>query len=105
MKNIESRFPLKSQTAVAAVSVARFRSSSGTPDRPWMKQLRDLAKSSFSREGSSGTPQTDPSCSRPKWSGFWSGKRSGSSSQATSMDSKSKPKGMYKDFEALFGSK
>ncbi|KAL7605511.1 hypothetical protein Lser_V15G17248 [Lactuca serriola] len=105
MKNIESRFPLKSQAAVAGVSVARFRSSSGTPDRPWMKQLRDLAKSSFSREGSSGTPQTDPSCSRPKWSGFWSGKRSGSSSQATSMDSKSKPKGMYKDFEALFGSK
>ncbi|KAI3765845.1 hypothetical protein L2E82_15891 [Cichorium intybus] len=107
MKNIESQFPLKGQrsedpTAAAVVSVGRFRSSS-TPDRPWMKQLRDLAKSSFSRDGS-GTP-TDPSSSRPKWSGFWSGKRSGSSSQATSMDSKSKPKGMYKDFEAIFGSK
>ncbi|KAL4584923.1 hypothetical protein LXL04_009534 [Taraxacum kok-saghyz] len=112
MKNIESQFPLKGRrsedrTTAAGVSIGRLQSS-GTPDRPWMKQLRDLAKSSFSRDGSGGTPSrttTDPSSSRPKWSGFWSGKRSGSSSQATSMDSKSKPKGMYKDFETLFGSK
>ncbi|KAL8230608.1 hypothetical protein R6Q57_000386 [Mikania cordata] len=96
MKNIESQFPLN----------ARRRDDAPAADvlaeRPWMKQLRDLAKSSFSRDGGGGTP-TDPSSSRTKWSGLWSGKRSESSSQATSMDSKSKPKGMYKDFEALFG--
>ncbi|XP_076922661.1 uncharacterized protein LOC143584511 [Bidens hawaiensis] len=104
MKNIESRFPLKGRTCDATspsvVLARRFTSSS--VERPWMKQLRDLAKSSFSRE-SGGTP-TDPSSSQTKWSGFWGEKRSGSSSQATSMDSKSKPKAMYKDFEALFGS-
>lgn len=115
MKNIESRFPLKGQrhedATASSVSVGRFRSSD-TPERPWMKQLRDLAKASFSREGSGsgsgsggggGGTGGDPSSSGAKWSEFWSGKRSGSSSQ----DSKSqrKPKGMYKDFEALFGSK
>ncbi|PWA81168.1 hypothetical protein CTI12_AA189050 [Artemisia annua] len=107
MKNIERQFPLKArmrEDTLGAVSVGRFKSSS-TPDRPWMKQLRDIAKSSFSREShGNGTPPTDPSSSNTKWSGFW-GKRSGSSSQATSMDSKSKSKGMYKDFEAIFGSK
>ncbi|GKC11471.1 hypothetical protein Tco_1008253, partial [Tanacetum coccineum] len=107
MKNIESQFPLKGrmrEDTLGAVSLGRFRSSR-TPDRPWTKQLRDLAKSSFSRESNgNGTTPTDPSSSNTKWSGFW-GKRSGSSSQATSMDSKSKPKGMYKDFEAIFGSK
>ncbi|KAK1433829.1 hypothetical protein QVD17_10747 [Tagetes erecta] len=108
MKNIERQFPLKGRqrcddTPTADVLAGRF-TSSGTPERPWMKQLRDLAKSSFSREGGhAGTP-TDPSSSQTKWSGFWSGKRSGSSSQAASMDSKSKPKAMYKDFETLFGS-
>lgn len=116
MKSIESRFPLKRQRRedTTSVSVGRLGSSS---DRPWMKQLRDLAKSSFSREGSvsgsgssgagsgggnGGTP-ADPSSSQTKWSGFWGGKRSGSSSQATSMDSRSRPKVMYKEFEAIFG--
>ncbi|KAJ0459216.1 hypothetical protein HanLR1_Chr16g0607491 [Helianthus annuus] len=100
MKNIESQFPLKGRTCDnASVPVERFRSS-GTPDQTWMKQLRDLAKSSFS--GSGGTP-TDPSGSKTKWSEFWTGMRSGSSTQTTSSDSKSKQKGMYKDFEAIFG--
>ncbi|KVI06308.1 uncharacterized protein LOC112509183 [Cynara cardunculus var. scolymus] len=116
MKNIKSRFPLKGQrredTTASSVSVGRF-TSSDTPERPWIKQLRDLAKASFSREesgsgsGSGGVTRGDPSSSGAKWSGFWNGKRSGSSSQAVSMDSKSqsKPKGMYKDFEAIFGTK
>lgn len=110
MKNIESQFPLKAQRHedIVGESLGRFRSTD-TPDRPWMKQLRDLAKSSFGKEsGGGGTTSnmTDPSSSRTKWSGLWGGKRSGSSSQATtSMDSKSRPKVMYRDFEAIFGSK
>ncbi|XP_071731688.1 uncharacterized protein [Rutidosis leptorrhynchoides] len=110
MKNIESQFPLKGQSYENAVAGSFVRSrSTSTNDRPWMKQLRDLAKSSFGKEiGGDGTTTstTDPSTSRTKWSGFWGGKRSSSSSQpTTSMDSKSRPKGMYKDFEAIFGSK
>ncbi|MFS7971751.1 putative bacterial Ig-like domain 12 [Helianthus anomalus] len=104
MKSIEGKFPLKGQRcdgapAAEAVLARRF-TGLGTPERPWMKQLRDLAKGSFSRDGT-----TDPSSSQTKWSGFWSGKRSGSSSQAsgTSIDMKAKPKAMYKDFEAIFG--
>nr|XP_043614618.1 uncharacterized protein LOC122586699 [Erigeron canadensis] len=106
MKSIESQFPLKSQRREDAtvLPVGRFRSSS-TPDRPWMKQLRDLAKSSFSRESGTGGTPTDPSSSQTKWSGFWGGKRSTSSSEKTSMDSKARPKGMYKEFEAIFGTK
>ncbi|KAI3726969.1 hypothetical protein L1987_66776 [Smallanthus sonchifolius] len=108
MKNIESQFPLKGRRhddTPATVVLAGRLTNSGAPERPWVKQLSDLAKSSFSKDGGGvgGTP-TDPSSSQTKWSGFWSGKRSGSYSQATSMDSKSKPKGMYKDFEAIFGS-
>ncbi|KAK9066471.1 hypothetical protein SSX86_013793 [Deinandra increscens subsp. villosa] len=97
MKNIESQFPLKGR---------RFDGTQVVVERPWMNQLRDLAKSSFSRENG-GTPTgttTDPSSSGKKWSGFWSGKRSGSSSQASLVDSNSKQRGMYKDFEAIFGS-
>ncbi|XP_076928180.1 uncharacterized protein LOC143592048 [Bidens hawaiensis] len=111
MKNVESQFPLKGrQCGGTTVPIGRFRSS--TPEQTWMKQLRDLAKSSFSRQGSGrgcgGTPTdpSDPSSSRTKWSGFWTGMRSGtcSSSQKTSSsDSKSKPKRMYKEFEAIFG--
>ncbi|XP_076912233.1 uncharacterized protein LOC143570476 [Bidens hawaiensis] len=111
MKNVESQFPLKGrQCGGTTVPVRRFRSS--TPEQIWMKQLRGLAKSSFSRQGSGrgcgGTPTdpSDPSSSRTKWSGFWTGMRSGtgSSSQKTSSsDSKSKPKRMYKEFEAIFG--
>ncbi|XP_076960510.1 uncharacterized protein LOC143636915 [Bidens hawaiensis] len=56
MKNIESRFPLKGRTCDAtspsAVLARRFTSSG--VERPWMKQLRDLAKSSFSRESGGG---------------------------------------------------
>ncbi|KAD2806044.1 hypothetical protein R6Q59_028973 [Mikania micrantha] len=110
MKNIESQFPLKRRRCDDSTRVVRMGRcrSSGTPEPPWLKQLRDLAKSSFSRQGSEhgfGETPTDPSSSRTKWSGFWTGKRSGtgSSSKTTSSDSKSGSKGMYKDFEALFG--
>ncbi|BBH03798.1 hypothetical protein Prudu_014762 [Prunus dulcis] len=81
------------------------RSLAGT-DKPWLKQLRELAKSSFSKEGSGVTNDPSSSHTRPRWSGFWSAKRSGSSSTPnSSVDFKSKPTGLYKDLEAIFASK
>ncbi|KAK0587781.1 hypothetical protein LWI29_028925 [Acer saccharum] len=106
-KNIRSKFPLNrsggGETLETSSSAGRNGSSgsrsSGTTDKPWLKQLRELAKSSFSREGS-GTPN-DPSSSWTNWSGFWNRNRSGSSSS----DSKSKPNRLYKDLEAIFAAK
>ncbi|CAI0547392.1 unnamed protein product [Linum tenue] len=85
--------------------------SSGTPmvDKPWMRQLREMAKASFTREGSAGgrgvSVPTDPSSSRTKWSGLWGSKKSESSSQQSSADFKSRPNRLYKDLEAIFESK
>lgn len=76
--------------------------SSGT-DRPLTRQFRELAKSSFSKD--SNVTTSDPSTSRVRWSGFWNPKRSGSSSKDSSADFKSKPRGLYKDLEAIFASK
>ncbi|KAK0586077.1 hypothetical protein LWI29_000579 [Acer saccharum] len=106
-KNIRSKFPLNQsgggETLETSSSDGRNGSSgsrsSGTTDKPWLKQLRELAKSSFSREGR-GTPN-DPSSSWTNWSGFWNRNRSGSSSS----DSKSKPNRLYKDLEAIFAAK
>ncbi|XP_008791189.1 uncharacterized protein LOC103708166 [Phoenix dactylifera] len=83
--------------------------SLGTSERSWLRQLRELAKASFSREDA-GAP-TDPSSSTHQRSGFWTGKKSRSSSVASSADSKAKgesqakSRGLYKDLEAIFSSK
>ncbi|XP_048229333.1 uncharacterized protein LOC8288982 isoform X2 [Ricinus communis] len=77
--------------------------TSSTPDKPWQKQLREMAKASFSTENS-GAP-IDPSTSRTKWSGFWAAKSSGESSNNSSSDFKLKPSRLYKDLEAIFASK
>lgn len=78
-------------------------------ERSWLKQLREMAKASFSRESVSAATATpnDPSSSNNP---FWGGKRSGSSS-ITSMDSKAKgdlkakSQGLYKDLENIFSSR
>ncbi|KAI3856042.1 hypothetical protein MKX03_009583 [Papaver bracteatum] len=75
------------------------KSSGGSADKPWLKRLSELAKSSFSKDGS-GTSK-DPSTSRF----FWSRKRSGSSSLASSADFKSRSKTMYRDLEDIFSSR
>lgn len=108
-KKLESRFsqPRQGQTQIGIQSSEGYKSSSqssGSNDKPWLKQLRELAKASFSREGSGGAP-TDPSSSRTGRSGILGTKRSGSPSKSTSSDSKAKPKGLYKDLEAIFASK
>uniref|UniRef100_A0A5B7CA54 Bacterial Ig-like domain-containing protein n=1 Tax=Davidia involucrata TaxID=16924 RepID=A0A5B7CA54_DAVIN len=109
--NLDSWFPPKQpgdgETGETPSSGDRYRSSgsrnSGVADKPWLKQLRELAKASFSKERSGS--RMDPSTSETRWSGVWGGKRSGSSSVTSSGDFKSKPSGLYKDLEAIFASK
>lgn len=113
IKNLERRFQLDQNEQMGPIEVgssaAKYLSymsrNSSTTDKPWIKQLREIAKASFSKEGN-GTPN-DPSTSRPSWSGFWGTKRSGSSSNySSSADLKSKPSGsIIKDLEAIFASK
>ncbi|MCE3214867.1 hypothetical protein HAX54_000154 [Datura stramonium] len=81
----------------------RSSGSISSSDKPWLRHFRELAKSSFSKD-SNATP-SDPSTSRVRWSGFWNPKRSGSSSKDSSADFRSKPRGLYKDLEAIFASK
>ncbi|KAJ6794450.1 Uncharacterized protein M6B38_232630 [Iris pallida] len=100
---------------------------SETRDKPWMRQLRELAKESFSKEAGDTTPPPqvkDPSTSRSAFwgaggsepsssrsGGLWGGKRSGGSSVTSSTDFKAKSdvkaksRGLYKDLEAIFSSK
>lgn len=104
-KNLDSRFSTEStvgETGEGALSGSESRSS-GMADKPWLKQLRELAKSSFSREGNGFV--NDPSSSNTRWSGFWGTKRSGSSSVNSSSDYKSRPRRLYRDLEAIFASK
>ncbi|XP_010663149.1 uncharacterized protein LOC100257111 isoform X2 [Vitis vinifera] len=110
--------PGDGETGDATSSADRSKSSGSgtvrTSDRPWLKQLRELAKASFSKEGS-GVPTdpstsqsrwsavaTDPSSTHTRWSGFWGAKRGGSSSVSSSHDLKSKPRELYKDLETIF---
>ncbi|PSR95878.1 Pre-neck appendage protein [Actinidia chinensis var. chinensis] len=109
IKNLERMFLLNqcgdSEPGDPTLSGDRCRSSgsrtnTGSKDKPWMKQLREMAKAGLSRDGS-GNPN-DPSTSR---SGFWSNRsnrRSGSSSHDRSADFKSKPRDLYKDLETIF---
>ncbi|KAL9314112.1 hypothetical protein ACSQ67_019564 [Phaseolus vulgaris] len=107
IKDLVKRFPEngngneESRDTASGGDRSRLSSSrsSGTPDGAWLKQLREFAKSSISRERSG---VNDPSTSGTTgWSGFWGNKRSGSSSS----EYKSKSSSLYKDLEAIFSSK
>lgn len=84
------------------------QTSLGTSERPWLRQLRELAKASFSREDAVGP--SDPSSSTYPSSGLWTGNRSRSSSVISSADAKAKgdsnakSKGLFKDLENIFSS-
>ncbi|XP_060204622.1 uncharacterized protein LOC132632638 [Lycium barbarum] len=80
----------------------RSSGSRSSGDKPWLRQFRELAKSSFSKD--SNTTPSDPSTSRVGWSGFWNA-NGNSSKEDSSADFKSKPRGLYKDLEAIFASK
>lgn len=92
------------------------RSSTSTSDKPWIKQLREMAKASFKEGSGGGNANANANANAngvdeastsntTRWSGFWRG-RSGSSSNSktTSSDFKSRPKSLYKDLEAIFAS-
>lgn len=111
IKNLESIFAVNlsggSETADNSSDRNRYSSRSSSNEKPWLKQLRKLAKASFTKE-QPGT-STDPSGSGTRWSGFW-GRRSRSrssrsSSISSSTDFKSKSKGLYKEFETIFSSR
>lgn len=111
LKWFERRFPINNSVETVNASSAaaeRIRRSSASRNsgetKPWLRQIRELARSSFGREGSVVTNH-DPSTSKTRWSGFWKNKRSGSSSASTSMDYKAKPRGLYKELEEIFASK
>ncbi|GFP90721.1 hypothetical protein PHJA_001216000 [Phtheirospermum japonicum] len=103
-KNLKTRFPINNEAD--NISMGRNRSSGNrsSGERPWLRQIRELARSSFGKEGSKISP-SDPSTSKSRWSGLWKSKRSGSSSASTSTDFKSKPKGLHKELEDIFSSK
>lgn len=107
-KKLLKRFPISNPGETDSTS----RNSRSSGEKPWLRQIRELARASFSREESkpSSTP-TDPSSSKVRWSGFWRSKRSGSSSASasatasTSTDYKAKPRGLHKELEDIFASK
>lgn len=114
--NLERKFPMNQPRqdvevidATSSADPARrssSRSSGATTDKSWIRQLRELAKASFSRDGgSSSVGPNDPASSRTKWSEFWGSMKSSSASGSSSADSKSKPKGLYKEMEDIFASK
>ncbi|CAL9068770.1 unnamed protein product, partial [Musa banksii] len=96
-------------SGITVTPIGQVQRTSGTSEGSWLRQLREDAKTSFSREDA-GAPN-DPSSSMYQRSVFWSGKRSRSSSVTSSSDSKSKGdgklklRGLYKDLENIFSSK
>lgn len=86
--------------AAGAGSNGSSSRSSSTTDKPWLKQLREMAKASF--KGGNWNAGNDPSSSNTRWSALL---RGSSSSKSSSADYKSRPKSLYKDLEAIFASK
>lgn len=107
IKNLHSRFPINNPGDTDTTSADRNRSSGSrsSGDKPWLRQIKELARSSFSREESKPSTPTDPSTSKSRWSGMWKSKKSGSSSASTSTDLKAKPTGLYKELEDIFASR
>ncbi|KAL1568226.1 hypothetical protein AAHA92_03621 [Salvia divinorum] len=109
IKNLLAGFPINNPGETDTTSRNRSSESRSSGDKPWLKQIREMARSSFTREEGKPTAPTDPSSSKVRWSGFWRSKRSGSSSTSasasTSMDYKAKPRGLHKELEDIFASK
>lgn len=103
-KRFESKFLIgrREGETVDTMTCAEFRNhhkstssrSSGTRDKPWLKQLRELAMAGFVNKDGRG--EGDPSTSHPRESANFSVKSS---------DIKWKPNKLYRDLEAIFASK
>ncbi|KAG6386568.1 hypothetical protein SASPL_151734 [Salvia splendens] len=109
IKNLLEGFPINNPGETETTSRNRSSESRSSGEKPWLRQIREMARSSFTREEGKPTTSTDPSSSKIRWSGFWRSKRSGSSSASasasTSMDYKAKPRGLHKELEDIFSSK
>lgn len=109
-RNLESIFSVNLNGDSETVDNSSDRnmsvSQSSSNEKPWLKQLRKLAKASFTKE--QGGTSNDPSGSGTRWSGLWgrrSRSRSSRSSSISSSDFRSKSRGLYKEFETIFSSK
>ncbi|XP_022923836.1 uncharacterized protein LOC111431430 isoform X5 [Cucurbita moschata] len=109
-RNLESIFSVNLNGDSETVDNSSDRnlsvSRSSSNEKPWLKQLRKLAKASFTKE--QGGTSNDPSGSGTRWSGLWgrrSRSRSSRSSSISSSDFRSKSRGLYKEFETIFSSK
>ncbi|XP_073141458.1 uncharacterized protein [Henckelia pumila] len=104
IKNFDSRFPIYNlgETGYTTSSGGRHGSSGSgnSSDKSVMRRIRELTRSSFSREGNKATPN-DPSTSKTRLSELW---RSSSSATSTSADFRSKSKGLFKELEDIFAS-
>ncbi|GAV58350.1 hypothetical protein CFOL_v3_01884 [Cephalotus follicularis] len=107
VKNWESKFSLKPTGSGEDTTPSSHRNrrsdSRSSTDKPSLKQLREMAKAGFSKDGSGVS--NDPSSSGTKWSGIWGTEKSGTSFVDSPSDYKSKSRGLYRDLEAIFASK
>ncbi|KAF5933104.1 hypothetical protein HYC85_029275 [Camellia sinensis] len=80
IKKLQSWFLLDQRVDCESVDMRRSsgsRRGSGMTDKSWLKQLRELSKSSFHKDGNRAS--SDPSSSHTRWSGIWSSNKSGNS--------------------------
>ncbi|GMQ10053.1 hypothetical protein CsSME_00053206 [Camellia sinensis var. sinensis] len=80
IKKLQSWFLLDQPVDCESVDTRRSsgsRRGSGMTDKSWLKQLRELSKSSFHKDGNRAS--SDPSSSHTRWSGIWSSNKSGNS--------------------------
>ncbi|KAL7161689.1 hypothetical protein ACSBR2_042210 [Camellia fascicularis] len=80
IKKLQSWFLLNQRVDCESVDTRRSsgsRRGSGMTDKSWLKQLRELSKSSFHKDGNRAS--SDPSSSHTRWSGIWSSNKSGNS--------------------------
>lgn len=109
IKDMDARFLVNnssSETKNTPSSSERRSGSRSSGERPWLRQIREMAKGSFVKEGGISVANDPSSSQQGRWSGFWNMKRSGSPhmNSSSSDHNKSKSSGLYKDLEAIFAS-
>ncbi|KAK8536974.1 hypothetical protein V6N13_041928 [Hibiscus sabdariffa] len=73
MQSFESKLSVFRCADTTSVPGDRSKSTSETSEKRWPKQLRGMAKASFSKDESNAP--IDPSSSQTKWSGLWGDKK------------------------------
>lgn len=109
VKDLDQKLPSNNthETAETTSSVSRMRNlgSRASGDKSWLKQIQELARSSFSKDGARAIPD-DPSTSKStKLSEFWRTRMSGSSTASTSADVNTIQRGLHRELEEIFSFK